>query len=101
MNDSDKSTMNKKLVKYCTYRHLETAVLETEYMVGTVLCVYIYIHHQDEERKHSSFLQSFSFVLSLWQFAFNDVFISHHPLAASCAKQTIFANSLTMPIQSQ
>lgn len=44
MNDSDKSTMNKKLVKYCTYRHLETAVFETEYMVGTVLCVYIYIY---------------------------------------------------------
>lgn len=42
MNDSDKSTMNKKLVKYCTYRHLETAVFETEYMVGTVLCIYIY-----------------------------------------------------------
>lgn len=41
---------------------------------------------------------SFSFTLpprspcvssSLWQFAFNDVFISHHPLAASCANPAI------------
>lgn len=35
------------------------------------------------------------------QFAFNDVFISHHPVASSRAKCEVTANSATMPIQSR
>lgn len=37
----------------------------------------------------------------LWRFAFKDVFISHDPLAFSCARQTIFAGFQTMAIQSR
>lgn len=61
--------------------------------MGTILLLTVFLLH--------ALSLSLSVSSPLWQFAVNDVFISHHPLAASRANQAMCANFLTMPIQSQ